>query len=453
MLITYPKGQLSRYGLIVFLILAPSLYGLLCYIDISRITITFLILIVSIIFYNLWRIYKNETELITTSDKAFEFALAKSRFLASMSHEIRTPLNSVIGFSEQLSQSKLNAEQAAQLTAIRSSSTMVLDLVNDILDFAKYETNKANFEKISFAPFKSINEVVDIIAIQAAQKDIELKSDISFEETVCILGDSLRLKQLLMNLLSNAIKFTERGSVKLKADLVVAPGGKQAILKVQVIDTGIGIEAINLAMIFDEFAQVNYLPSTFKPKGTGLGLAICKKIVECQDGEIKVVSELGRGSVFSFSIPYELCDEQLLENRAITAIDLTSLIGKRILLADDNRMNILLIRTVIGKYQITSDVAYDGQEAYNLFERNRYDLVLTDIQMPIMNGIALSKAIRLHVDLAKRDTTILGLTANVLPEDRTRYINAGMNDLVLKPFSEQELMEKIAIQFDRKKQV
>lgn len=452
MLITYPKGQLSRYGLIVFLILVPSLYGLFCYINISRIAITFLILIVSIIFYNLWRIYKNETELITTSDKAFEFALAKSRFLASMSHEIRTPLNSVIGFSEQLSQSKLNAEQAAQLTAIRSSSTMVLDLVNDILDFAKYETNKASFEKISFAPFKSINEVVDIIAIQAAQRNIELKSDISFEETVCILGDSLRLKQLLMNLLSNAIKFTERGSVKLKADLVMAPG-KQAILKVQVIDTGIGIEAMNLAMIFDEFAQVNYLPSTFKPKGTGLGLAICKKIVECQDGEIKVVSELGRGSVFSFSIPYELCDEQLLENRAITAIDLASLIGKRLLLADDNRMNVLLIRTVIDKYQITSDVAYDGQEAYNLFERNRYDLVLTDIQMPIMSGIALSKAIRLHVDLAKRDTTILGLTANVLPEDRTRYINAGMNDLVLKPFSEQELMEKIAIQFDRKKQV
>ncbi len=361
-----------------------------------------------------------------------------------MSHEIRTPLNSVIGFSEQLSQGELNGQQIEQVNAIRSSSVMLLDVVNDILDFSKYETGKVSFDKISFVPYDAITEVFNSIAIQATNKGVKLKNEILFKKNHCFSGDSLRLKQVIMNLLSNAIKFTEEGSVTLKADITLN-SKKQGVLKVQVIDTGIGISAEDLEMIFDEFAQVYYSSTKIKQKGTGLGLAICKKIVEFQGGQIGVSSQLGQGSTFSFEIPYELCSQDsILESKNVNSIDAEWLEGKRILLADDNKMNILLAQTVLKKYKLVTDVAYDGKEAFVLFEKNEYDLILTDIQMPEMGGIELTRIIRSYPNAAKANIPILGVTANVLQEDRKKYIESGINNLVLKPFSERELIDKIA---------
>lgn len=400
--------------------------------------------LVMAILYNLYKIYKNENELINYSQKASQYALSKSRFLANMSHEIRTPLNSVIGFSEQLTQSKLDAQQVEQVSAIRSSSVMLLDVVNDILDFSKYETGKVSFDKISFVPFDAINEVFNSISIQAANKGIDLKNEMSFKRTFCFNGDSLRLKQVIMNLLSNAIKFTDKGSVTLKSD-VVFNSKKQGTLKIQIIDTGIGIGEEDIDMIFDEFAQVYYSSTKIKQKGTGLGLAICKKIVEFQGGQIGVTSQLGKGSVFSFEIPYEVCSlGSALENTKIVSTSGDNLEGKRILLADDNKMNILLAQTVIKKYKMITDVAYNGLEALELFKTNDYDLILTDIQMPEMGGIELTRTIRVYPDKSKSNIPILGVTANVLQEDRKKYIESGINDLVLKPFSEKELIDKIA---------
>lgn len=464
----------TRYGLIVFLIfallvcavffcarttnagvlVAQSKFGLHQEVDftfksIDKVfifSIALQVVMVLIILYNLWKAYKNENELISFSHKASQYAIAKSSFLANMSHEIRTPLNSVIGFSEQLGQSKLDEKQTEQLKVIRSSSIMLLDLVNDILDFSKYESNKVNFNKTPFFPIDAIHEVINSIAIQAGQKDVELKTEISFKDTICFSGDPLRLKQVLMNLLSNAIKFTQKGSVTLKAG-VIMPSKKQGLLNVEVIDTGMGIHAKDLAMIFDEFAQANYSATRVKHKGTGLGLAICKRIIEFQDGKISVSSKPGKGSVFSFSIPYQLCEKDELESKNSTAVDFSTLISKRILVVDDNKMNILLAQTVLAKYKMLIDTAYDGLEAFWLFEENKYDLVLTDIQMPKMDGIELSKAIRSHRTIAKQNTPIFGVTANVLSEDRELYLDAGMNNLVLKPFSEKDLIEKIAIQF------
>lgn len=381
------------------------------------------------ILYYLIKIYQDENTLI-------EFVEIKHKILTNMSHEFRTPLNSVIGFSEQLGQSKLNDTQTEQLMAIRSSSIIMLDLVNDILNLSKYEMYKINFNRIPFAPFEIIGEVINGIVIQANQKDIELKSEISFKNSICFIGDSLRLKQVVINLLSNAIKFTEKGSVILKSDIVIV-GKKRALLKVQIIDTGIGIEAKDLDRIFDEY---------YSQKGTGLGLAISKKIVELQEGEIKVISELGKGSTFSFSIPYEIGDGKDLKNECPTINHTSNLVGKRILLADDHKMNVLLTQTIINKYKMLIHIAYDGEQALELFQKNEYDLVLTDIQMPIMNGVELSKAIRLRGNAMKQNIPILGITANVLIEDRELYLGAGMNDLVLKPFSENELIEKIASQ-------
>ncbi|RZJ81572.1 MAG: response regulator [Flavobacterium sp.] len=407
-------------------------------------SIGLLMTLVVAILYNLYKIFRNEGDLVNYSQKASQYALSKSRFLANMSHEIRTPLNSVIGFSEQLSKGNLNEQQAEQVSAIQSSSVMLLDVVNDILDFSKYETGKVNFDKGSFKPYESIMDVFNSIQIQAKNRGIALNKDVSFTQSLCFNGDSLRLKQVIMNLLSNAIKFTEKGSVTLKAS-VVAGAKKQSVLKIQIIDTGIGIAQEDLDLIFDEFAQVYYSSTKIKQKGTGLGLAICKKIVEFQGGRIGVSSEIGKGSTFAFEIPYEVCTENRKEaQNSLNAIDMNMLSGKRVLLADDNKMNILLALTVIKKYNINADVAYDGIQALALFEQNNYDLVLTDIQMPEMGGVELTRTIRAYKDADKANIAILGVTANVLQEDREKYIECGINDLVLKPFSEKELIDKVA---------
>ncbi|MFN0257552.1 ATP-binding protein [Pedobacter ureilyticus] len=399
--------------------------------------------LVTVILLNLWRIYRNEHELIDYGQRVSQYAQSKSRFLANMSHEIRTPLNSVIGFSEQLSQDNLSEQQKEQVDAIKTSSELLLDLVNDILDFSKYEVGKINFDKVSFAPMDAINEVFNSIAIQAAKKGLSLEKQISFDGKVVVQGDSLRLKQVVMNLLSNAIKFTDTGSVTLKAE-ITSNSKKKGVLKVQVIDTGIGIEEKDANVIFDEFSQVNYSITKNTQKGTGLGLAICKKIVELQGGSISLSSKPNIGSNFSFEIPYEFCNDGTSKRKTFITADISHLADKRILLVDDNKMNILLAQTVVRKYKIVTDIAYDGAEAFQLFQKNKYDLILTDVQMPVMGGVELTRLVRSEKDKKKANVPILGVTANVMEEDREKYLASGMNGLVLKPYSEKELIDKIA---------
>jgi len=401
-----------------------------------------LLALVTIILFNLWKIYRNEGQLIDYGQRVSQYAQSKSRFLANMSHEIRTPLNSVIGFSEQLSQDNLSSQQKEQVEAIKTSSELLLDLVNDILDFSKYEVGKINFDKVAFAPADAINEVFNSIAIQASRKGLKFEKQIAFNAGLTIIGDSLRLKQVVMNLLSNAIKFTDKGSVTLKADMI-AVSKKIGTLKIQVIDTGVGIEDKDAAVIFDEFSQVNYSTTKNTQKGTGLGLAICKRIVELQKGKISLTSVMEKGSNFTFEIPYELCDDVASKQKSLVITDIDHLAGKRILLVDDNKMNVLLAQTVIKKYSVITDTAYDGSEAFQLFTKNNYDLILTDVQMPIMGGVELTRMIRADKDKTKSKVPVLGVTANVLEDDRDRYLAAGMNDLVLKPYSEKELIAKI----------
>lgn len=407
---------------------------------ITTINILLLVSLVVIILYNISKLYKNEKVLINLGKRASQESHSKSRFLANMSHEIRTPLNSVVGFSEQLSQSKLAEEQLDQVNAIRNSSEMLLALVNEILDFSKYEVGKINLENTPFLPAEEIIEVFNSMNVLAVNKNLELENKISLEKEVLLMGDRLRLKQLVMNLLTNAIKFTMSGKVILKVNLV-PHGKKHANLKVQVEDTGIGIAAEDLEFIFDEFSQVY---SSTK-QGTGLGLAICKKIVELQGGKIDVTSVLGKGSVFSFEIPYEYAKakENVSTEVLVEPTTKGKLTGKHILLVDDNKMNVLLAQTVLKKWEMGFDCAYDGKEALELFKKNEYDLILTDIQMPVMGGVELTHEVRYNGDFSKSKIPILGITAHVLQEDREAYLKAGMNDLVLKPFLEQELIDKI----------
>lgn len=402
-----------------------------------------LISLIAVIMYNIVKMFKHEKVLVGLNKRSAQDAYSKSRFLANMSHEIRTPLNSIIGFSEQLGSSDLNKEQADQIKAIQSSSEMLLEVVNEILDFSKFEVGKINFEHAVFSPWDEISEVFSSMNVLAENKNIGLINKMTLDKGVLLMGDRFRLKQVVMNLLTNAIKFTSNGQVTLKAQLL-AEGKKQGILKVQVEDTGIGMAKSDLDLIFDEFAQINS-PARITQQGTGLGLAICKKIVELQNGEIKVTSVQGKGSVFTFEIPYEIAEKKKEEKTETKPTSSPGkLEGKRVLLVDDNKMNVLLAQTILKKWNIAYDSAYDGKEALELFKKNHYDLVLTDIQMPIMGGVELTHEIRYNGDFSKSGVPILGVTAHVMQENRDIYLKAGMNDLVLKPFLEKQLIDQIS---------
>jgi signal transduction histidine kinase/ActR/RegA family two-component response regulator/CHASE3 domain sensor protein len=413
---------------------------------VSTVNFVFLLVLLMIVFYNIWKIFRNEQLLLDYSKKAEEYAQLKGNFLAGMSHEIRTPLNSVIGFSEQLSQENLPPWQKEQVAAIKNSSEMILDLVNEILDFSKYETGKMNFENAPFMVSQVIEEITTTMNIHALKKNITLVNVNTIDEDLCCEGDKMRLKQVLINLLGNAIKFTVKGSVTLHTS-VEKLSADNVKLKVKVIDTGLGIDKNDLPYIFDEFSQVAKAQRVTKHKGTGLGLAICKKIVELQGGKISVTSTVRQGSTFSFELPLKQLES--MDCIVTSSIDdelMADLVKDRyILLAEDNKLNVLLATTILKKWNIKYDVAYNGLEALQLFEKNSYDMILTDIEMPEMNGLQLTQHIRAIADPVKSNVIIMALTANVMKEDRDIYFNTGVNDVVVKPFKEKALIEKIAL--------
>lgn len=409
----------------------------------SLIVFILLITLIVFIFYAIYKLYQNERKLIDYSNKVSLNAISKGKFLANMSHEIRTPLNSIIGFSEQLTQLELAGKQKEQLGAIRNSSLILLDVVNDILDFSKYEIGKVSLEKRPFSPYSAIKDIFESIKIQSGTKQIGFELNWTTDQTIFVLGDPLRLKQIVINLLGNAIKFTHTGKVTLIGSLKPETG-KKLRLKVSVIDTGLGISKENQEVIFDEFAQVYYSSTKQSYQGTGLGLAICKRIVELHGGNIEVNSEENKGSIFSFEIPYEQIDQAEVKNGSVNQVrDNQRLAGKRILLAEDNALNILLAKTILEKYEVIFDSANDGKEALELFNHKTYDIILTDVQMPEMGGVELAKEIRAHANEDKRTIPVLGITANIMQEDRVVYLKSGMNELVIKPFLEQELLDKI----------
>lgn len=416
----------------------------------SGIMFLLLTIVVFTILYNIWKIFRSEEEMLEYTQNTENYALAKSKFMASMSHEIRTPLNSIIGFSEQLSQSDQTAIQTEQTNAILSSSKMLLDVVNEILDFSKYETGKMTFEQEPFYPHEAIEEIVASMQVQAQKKNIVLASQLEFNKNLCFKGDDFRLKQVIMNLTGNAIKFTAKGSVTVHAFITDVADGKKAVLNIEIRDTGLGIAKEHLPHVFEEFSQVAAAQKAVNYGGTGLGLSICKKIIELQGGTIKATSKANIGSVFSFSLPMDLARPPIAPDLTIASKPNTplSIAGKHILIAEDNKLNVLLVSTILKKWGVTFDIGYNGREALQLFEDNTYDMVLTDIEMPEMNGIQLTQLIRANGDYTKGSIPIWALTANVLKEDRDNYIAVGINGIILKPFSEKNLIDNICAALD-----
>lgn len=382
-----------------------------------------------------------EKAIIKAKELAEQSVRAKELFLANMSHEIRTPMNAIIGMSDLLSQTSLSKEQIQYMDAIKTSGKNLLVLINDILDFSKIDAGKFSLEEIGFRINHTLRSVKSALQMKAQERGLDLSLNIKVSRDV-VIGDPYRLTQVLINLVNNALKFTPEGKVDLIAE-IVEESDHQMKLVFAVKDTGIGIPKEKQDLIFESFTQADD-SITRKYGGTGLGLTISRKLVEIQGGRMWLESTPGEGSTFYFELTYAKGEEEDLPLAVSKdSIEVASLKGTKVLLVEDNRMNQFLVKSLMDKRDVYLDIAANGQEGFEMMEINDYDLVLMDIQMPVMDGIECTRKIRTDLKGSKRRIPIIALTANALKGDNEIYINAGMDDYLSKPFDANVLFSKI----------
>ncbi|NJN63908.1 MAG: response regulator [Acidobacteria bacterium] len=379
-------------------------------------------------------------EALTMAEKAEAASRAKSLFLANMSHEMRTPLNGVIGMTTLLLENGLDASQAEQAEAIRTSGECLLAIVNDVLDLSKIEAGKLVIETVDFAPRKVVSDVVQITARRADEKGLSLTYEVAEDVPEVLRGDPLRFQQVLLNLVGNAVKFTERGGVRLQL-AVESEAEPQVTLRGVVRDTGIGISSDKHREIFDSFSQAD-ASTTRRYGGTGLGLAIASKLVELMGGSIGVESDLGRGSTFTFTARFERASQV----RAQEVVKTTTMRGEaRVLLVEDNAINQRVAVGMLASLGLAVDVAWNGREALDRLARFRYDIVFMDVQMPEMDGMEATRRIREGMAGALDPAVpIIAMTAHAMQGDRERCIEGGMSDYVTKPIVRERLAAVLA---------
>ncbi|MDP2415778.1 PAS domain S-box protein [Daejeonella sp.] len=378
-----------------------------------------------------------EKELIKTREEALQLSKAKETFLSVMSHEIRTPLNAVIGMSYILMDDNPTESQTENLKILGFSAQNLLNLINDVLDFTKIETGNMVLEGVNVNLKELVAQTLNSLQFKTAEKHVALKSEIDHRIPANVIGDNTRLYQILINLLGNAVKFTEKGEVKLKLDLV-DENKKFVKVRFEVSDTGIGIPADKIDDIFNSYTQAS-TDTTRKYGGTGLGLAITKSLIELHNSEISVKSELGKGSAFSFIIQFDRSTTSAVSVDNKTPLQkLTGLV----LVVDDNEINRLLASKVITKWGVSVDFAENGKVAFEKVQDKKYDLILMDLHMPVMDGMESSRAIR-RLRGYYAEVPIIALTASLFAHELETITECGMDGFVIKPFVPNDLYNKI----------
>ncbi|MGC4087158.1 MAG: ATP-binding protein [Polyangiaceae bacterium] len=377
-------------------------------------------------------------ELADARQRAEASGRAKSEFLANMSHELRTPMSAVVGLSALLRDSDLSARQREYVDDLELSSNLLRQLIDDILDLSKLDAGKVTLERGSFMLRPHLEKLVQLVARSAADKGLALEVDVDASLPEWFLGDALRLGQILLNLLSNAIKFTEKGGVYVHASAKVSESNGSAELRYEIRDTGSGISEAILSRLFAPFSQAD-ASTTRRFGGTGLGLYISRSLVQLMDGELSCRSELGRGTTFTFSVKGALGSAEMSSSmsRIPAALPIAQQARRgRILVAEDNAFNRRIAVRLLENLGHEVEVAVDGMAAVSAVQSNRFDLVLMDWQMPGMDGLQATAAIRKQHG---GHPPIVALTANAMEGDRARCLEAGMNDYLTKPLSSEAL--------------
>ena len=362
---------------------------------------------------------------------------AKQQFLSNMSHEIRTPMNAIIGFTKVVLKTELSAKQREYLTAIKMSGDALIVLINDILDLAKVDSGKMTFEKIPFKISASVAAMLHLFDSKIQEKNLKLISEYDPNIPEVLIGDPVRLHQIILNLVSNAVKFTNHGSITVGVKLL-KNNANYVTIEFSVADTGIGIAANKLDKIFENFQQASSGTSRLYG-GTGLGLAIVKQLVEPQGGKIVVTSKKDVGSTFSFNLDFPKTISNVETDIGIVELE-KELKNISVLVVEDIALNQLLMRTLLEDFGFACDIAANGKIAIEKLESNTYDIILMDLQMPEMNGFEATNHIR---NILNSTIPIVALTADVTTVDLAKCKSVGMDDYLAKPVDEQLLYNKI----------
>lgn len=368
---------------------------------------------------------------------AQEAVKAKQQFLSNMSHEIRTPMNAIIGFTKVVLKTELTTKQKEYLKAIKVSGDAMIVLINDILDLAKVDSGKLSFEATPFKIKASISAMLHLFELKIQEKNLNLIREYDDSIPDVVVGDPMRLHQIILNLVSNAVKFTNEGDIKMSTTLV-SQNDEKVTIRFSVSDTGIGIAKTKLNKIFENFQQASSGTSRIYG-GTGLGLAIVKQLVRAQGGVISVESEIGKYSTFSFTLSFLKTTEDALALEEMIEWD-DEIKNISVLVVEDIPLNQLLMKTMLDEFGFSCDIAGNGKIAIEKLEQSPYDIILMDLQMPVMNGFEATEHIREKLNLT---IPIMALTADVTAVDIQKCSDAGMNDYLGKPVDDKLLYSKI----------